>query len=50
MPIYQRHHIAADQVLAGPLIVEEPHATLFLPARWTLRLLAQGELLAETLT
>jgi N-methylhydantoinase A len=50
MPIYQRHHIAADQVLRGPLIVEEPHATLFLPARWTLRLLAQGELLAETLT
>ena len=49
LPIYERRRIAAGRVLAGPLIVEEPHATLFLPARWTLRLLEQGELLAENL-
>jgi len=47
LPIHERRRIATGKVLRGPLIVEEPHATLFLPAGWDLRLLAQGELLAE---
>jgi N-methylhydantoinase A len=47
LPIHERCRIAAGHVLTGPLIVEEPHATLYLPVGWTLRLLEQGELLAE---
>ena len=46
-PVYPRHDLTADGVLAGPLIVEDPHSTILIPAGWSLRLAAGGEIIAS---
>ena len=45
-PVYARGAIA-DTPAAGPMIIEEPYTTLWLPAGWTIRHVGAGNLLAE---
>lgn len=42
--IIERDQIAADEVVSGPAIIEEPTATTLLPPGWQLRLVAGGHL------
>ena len=45
--VYDRTALAADQVIAGPVIVEERETTVFVLPRWRLRVDADGSLIAE---
>jgi N-methylhydantoinase A len=45
-PVYARESIA-ESPLAGPMIIEEPYTTLWLPAGWSIRHVGAGNLLAE---
>lgn len=45
-PIYAREAVG-DTPLSGPMIIEEPYTTLWLPAGWTIRHIGAGNLLAE---
>ncbi len=45
LPIYDRGHL--PEAVAGPVIVEEAHATLLIPPGWRLALLSSGDLVAE---
>ena len=38
---------AVDAALAGPLLVEDQHSSLFIPPGWTLRRVAGGALIAD---
>ena len=44
--VHERDTLATGAVLIGPLVVEEAHATLFVPPGWRLAPLPGGELLA----
>jgi len=48
VPIWQRALLAPGAALAGPAVVEEAHATHYIPPGWRLAVLASGELLART--
>ncbi len=45
-PIYARDAIAGTP-LSGPMIIEEPYTTLWLPAGWSIRHIGAGNLMAE---
>lgn len=45
-PIYAREAVG-DTPLSGPMIIEEPYTTLWLPGGWTIRHIGAGNLLAE---
>jgi len=44
--VRQRTALLRDQTLAGPMLIEDPHATLFIPAGWSAGSLASGEIIA----
>ena len=46
VPIYERTALAADQVIEGPVIVEERETTVFVLPGWRLRVDADGSLIA----
>ncbi|HKK31366.1 MAG TPA: hydantoinase/oxoprolinase family protein [Alphaproteobacteria bacterium] len=46
VPVYAREALGTLP-LAGPMIVEEPYTTLWLPAGWHIRAVGAGHLLAE---
>jgi N-methylhydantoinase A len=46
VPVWPRGVIGPAERLAGPLIVEEAHATLYVPAGWTLAATPSGALVA----
>lgn len=43
-PVYQREHLAHQQLLVGPALILEPTGTIYLPAEWQAKLLADGQL------
>ena len=45
--VFARADIAVDAALAGPLLVEDQHTSLFIPPRWTLRRVSGGALIAD---
>lgn len=45
--IYQRDGVQPGASLSGPAIIEEAFTTLVLPARWTVTMTPQGDLIAE---
>ncbi|MCA8929472.1 MAG: hydantoinase/oxoprolinase family protein, partial [Alphaproteobacteria bacterium] len=45
-PVYAREAIG-DTALSGPMVIEEPYTTLWLPAGWSIRHIGAGNLLAE---
>ena len=45
--VFARADIAVDAALAGPLLVEDQHTSLFIPPGWTLRRVAGGALIAD---
>ena len=47
-PIYDRATLAVGASLAGPAVIDEMSATTVLPAGWTLRVDAAGNLILET--
>ena len=44
--IYERTKLAADMKIAGPAIIEEAHATHFIPPDWELATTSSGDLIA----
>ena len=48
VPVFARESIG-DAPVAGPMIIEEPYTTLWLPAGWTIRHAGNGNLMAERL-
>lgn len=49
VPHYQRQQLALGHRIAGPALILEPTATVWLPAHWSLSLSAEGHLLLEQL-
>jgi N-methylhydantoinase A len=47
VPIYDRHALAANQVIEGPVIVEERETTVFVLPGWTLNVHEDGSLIAR---
>ena len=45
--IHDRIALSATAPLTGPVIVEEPYTTILVPAGWTARPVASGDLVAE---
>jgi N-methylhydantoinase A len=46
-PVWDRAAIGPGNLLAGPLIIEEEHATHAIPKGWSLRVTATGDLIAS---
>jgi N-methylhydantoinase A len=44
--VVERAKLAANQTVAGPLIIEEEHATHFIPPAWELTTAPTGDLVA----
>ena len=45
-PVFKRQELRAGQSITGPLVIEEEHATHFVPPGWTLVVAASGDLIA----
>ena len=45
--IHDRGGLSASVPMTGPVIVEEPYTTILIPAGWTVRPVASGDLVAE---
>ncbi|MCR5857500.1 hydantoinase/oxoprolinase family protein [Mesorhizobium sp. J428] len=48
--VYSRTELMDDDVIAGPVIVEERETTIFVLPGWTIRLHANGSLIADKMT
>jgi len=45
--VYDRAALQTGETLAGPLVIEEAHSTIVIPAGWNLQAVATGELIAN---
>jgi N-methylhydantoinase A/oxoprolinase/acetone carboxylase beta subunit len=45
-PVIERRAFGRDTRLAGPLLIEEDHATHFIPADWEIAAVSTGDLVA----
>ena len=47
VPIYDRATIKLDKMLIGPMVIEEPHSTIFISNNWSVQKVETGELVAS---
>ena len=47
LPIYDRATIKLDKMLIGPMVIEEPHSTIFISNNWSVQKVETGELVAS---
>ncbi len=46
--VYDRRSLALDQRIAGPVLIEERETTIYVLAGWTVRVHADGSLIATS--
>lgn len=49
IPVFERAELGPTDTVSGPMLVEDPHSTIYLPAGWWLEGTESGDLLAQRL-